>query len=203
MTREDEQNIIRQVIEGNSDAFEALVLDNQTQVYNLCLKMTGNEEDAFDLSQEAFLKAYTNLSKFRGESKFSVWLYRLTGNICIDFIRKKRRLRESSLSSDGDDGDDAEFQIPDDRFSPETELEKKELNRAVNEGLLQLPAEYREILILRELNGLSYDDISKALALDIGTVKSRIFRARKKLCMILLRHGNIADLVSSYKKKGV
>ena len=203
MTREDEQNIISQVIGGDSNAFEALVLENQTQVYNLCLKMTGSEEDAFDLSQEAFLKAFNNLDKFRGDSKFSVWLYRLTSNICIDFIRKKRRRQETSLSVEDEDGAEDEFQIPDERFSPETELEKKELRRAVDDGLRQLPADYRNILVLRELNGLSYDEIAQALEMEVGTVKSRIFRARKKLCAILLRHGNIADAVSSYKAKGV
>ena len=203
MTREDEQNIIGQVIGGDSNAFEALVLENQTQVYNLCLKMTGSEEDAFDLSQEAFLKAFNNLDKFRGDSKFSVWLYRLTSNICIDFIRKKRRRQETSLSVEDEDGAEDELQLPDERFSPETELERKELRRAVDDGLRQLPADYRNILVLRELNGLSYDEIAQALEMEVGTVKSRIFRARKKLCAILLRHGNIADAVSSYKSKGV
>ena len=203
MTREEEQNIIALVVGGDSNAFEALVLENQTQVYNLCLKMTGSEEDAFDLSQEAFLKAFNNLDKFRGDSKFSVWLYRLTSNICIDFIRKKRRRQETSLSMEDEDGAEDELQLPDERFSPETELERKELRRAVDDGLRQLPADYRNILVLRELNGLSYDEIAQALEMEVGTVKSRIFRARKKLCAILLRHGNIADAVSSYKSKGV
>ena len=203
MTREEEQKIIALVVGGDSNAFEALVLENQTQVYNLCLKMTGSEEDAFDLSQEAFLKAFNNLDKFRGDSKFSVWLYRLTSNICIDFIRKKRRRQETSLSMEDEDGAEDELQLPDERFSPETELERKELRRAVDDGLRQLPADYRNILVLRELNGLSYDEIAQALEMEVGTVKSRIFRARKKLCAILLRHGNIADAVSSYKSKGV
>ena len=203
MTREEEQKIIALVVGGDSNAFEALVLENQTQVYNLCLKMTGSEEDAFDLSQEAFLKAFNNLDKFRGDSKFSVWLYRLTSNICIDFIRKKRRRQETSLSVEDEDGAEDELQLPDERFSPETELERKELRRAVDDGLRQLPADYRNILVLRELNGLSYDEIAQALEMEVGTVKSRIFRARKKLCAILLRHGNIADAVSSYKSKGV
>ena len=91
MTREEEAKIIRAVVDGNTNAFEDLVLEYQKQVYHITLKMTGNEEDAFDLSQETFLKAFRALSSFRGEAGFGSWLYRLTANLCIDFLRKKKR----------------------------------------------------------------------------------------------------------------
>ena len=164
--------------------------------------MVGNEEDARDMAQEAFIRAFNSLGSFRGESKFSVWLYRLTSNICIDFLRGRAKRRTVSLSWEDEDGDEGELEIPDERFSPEAGLERSELREAVRRGLEQLTPEYREILLLREINGLSYDEIGRALNLEEGTVKSRIFRARKKLCEILVREGNIPGQGASNERKG-
>lgn len=198
MTRDEEMEIINLVKNGASSAFEKLVLENQTNVYNLALRMVGDRDDAFDMSQEAFIKAYASIGSFRGESRFSVWMYRLTTNVCLDFLRAKERKSHSSLTYIDDEGeDDKEMEIPDQRFSPETLLERKELREAVRRGLLGLPAEYRAILLLREIEGLSYDEISIALNLEVGTVKSRIFRARKKLCSILAADGNFSQVSTS------
>jgi RNA polymerase sigma factor (sigma-70 family) len=192
MTREEERTLIELARAGDAGAFESLVLTHQKQVYNLALRMVGNEEDALDMSQEAFLRAYTSLEHFRGDSKFSVWLYRLTSNLCIDFIRSRKRRSAVSLGYTDENGEDQELEIPDLRFSPETELEKKELRRQVAAGLETLSPEYRQILILREINGLSYEEIGQALSLEAGTVKSRIFRARKRLCKLLSDSGNLS-----------
>ncbi len=202
MTREEELEIIVKVRSGDADAFEALVLEHQNKVYSLALRMVGNEEDARDMAQEAFIRAFNSLGSFRGESKFSVWLYRLTSNICIDFLRGRAKRRTVSLSREDEDGDEGELEIPDERFSPEAGLERSELREAVRRGLEQLTPEYREILLLREINGLSYDEIGRALNLEEGTVKSRIFRARKKLCEILVREGNIPGQGASNERKG-
>ncbi|MGI5935315.1 MAG: RNA polymerase sigma factor [Oscillospiraceae bacterium] len=202
MTRNEEMNIIKRVLAGETELFEKLVLANQTGVYNLALRMVGNEEDAFDMAQEAFLRAYNSLDKFRGDSKFSVWLYRLTTNICIDFLRRRKRRQTVSITYISDDDENEEMEIPDQRFSPETELERKELIAAVERGLQQLPHDYKQILILREINGLSYEEIGQVLSLGEGTVKSRIFRARKKLCSILLADGNISVSYPSNETKG-
>lgn len=202
MTREEELEIIVKVRSGDADAFEALVLEHQNKVYSLALRMVGNEEDARDMAQEAFIRAFNSLGSFRGESKFSVWLYRLTSNICIDFLRGMAKRRTVSLSWEDEDGDEGELEIPDERFSPEAGLERSELREAVRRGLEQLTPEYREILLLREINGLSYDEIGRALNLEEGTVKSRIFRARKKLCEILVREGNIPGQGASNERKG-
>ena len=202
MTREEELEIIVKVHSGDADAFEALVLEHQNKVYSLALRMVGNEEDARDMAQEAFIRAFNSLGSFRGESKFSVWLYRLTSNICIDFLRGRAKRRTVSLSWEDEDGDEGELEIPDERFSPEAGLERSELREAVRRGLEQLTPEYREILLLREINGLSYDEIGRALNLEEGTVKSRIFRARKKLCEILVREGNIPGQGASNERKG-
>ena len=194
---EEELKIIARVNSGDTEAFELLVAANQSKVYSLALRMTGNEEDALDISQEAFLRAYLSLSGFRGDSKFSVWMYRLTSNLCIDFLRKKKRGTAVTLTlGEDEDSREQELEIPDQRYCPETEVERRALREAVNSGLAELTEEYRQILILREISGLSYEEIAKTLDLEPGTVKSRIFRARKKLAAILLREGNFPDGVS-------
>ena len=204
MTREEELQIIAQVLAGDKNAYEPLVLEHQTRIYNLSLRILGNETDAWDAAQEAFLRAYTNLADFRGESRFGVWLYRLTNNICLDILRKqKRRPAVSRDAMETEDGENETLQIPDERFSPQEELEKKELRAAVSRAMDQLPEEYRQILSLREIGGLSYEELAGILNLETGTVKSRLNRARKKLCALLLRDGNFSISESSNKGKGV
>ncbi len=203
MTREEEQIIIRRVLDGDSNAFEKLLLDNQTNVYNLSLKMLGNPEDAMDASQEAFLRAFRSLDSFQGDSRFSVWLYRLTSNVCIDILRKKRRRTEVSLTVVNDEDEESELEIPDERFSPDAVLDKSERVRAVREGLQKLPEEYRRILTLREISGMSYEELADTLELELGTVKSKLFRARKKLCSILMESGNFSETDASKGRKEV
>lgn len=203
MTREEEYELVLRVRDGDSDSFEALVLDNQTKVYNLALRMVGNEDDAFDMSQEAFLKAYNSLEGFRGDSRFSVWLYRLTTNVCLDFLRSKARRKYESLTLICDEDDGREVEIPDERFSPESQAERKELRQALYRGLKALPPDYRAILLLREIDGLSYEEIGAVLSLEPGTVKSRIFRARKRLCEILAEDRNFSYAPTSKERKEV
>lgn len=202
MTREDELDVIERVKSGDVNAFEALVLEHQNKVYSLALRMVGNEEDARDLSQEAFIRAFNSLSGFRGDSRFSVWLYRLATNICIDFLRSRGKRRASSLNYETDDGDEGETELPDERFSPETVLTRRELYASVNRGLESLSPEYRAIIVLREVNGLSYEEIGRTLKLEEGTVKSRLFRARKKLSAFLISDGNIPEATASHGQKG-
>ncbi|MDO4983073.1 MAG: sigma-70 family RNA polymerase sigma factor [Eubacteriales bacterium] len=202
MTREQEAVVIRKVLNGDTNAYEALVREYEKNVYNLALRMTGNSEDAYDMSQEAFIKAYNSLTAFRGDSKFSVWLYRIVSNVCLDFLRSRNRRPTSSLSVENDDGEEVELDIADEEQTPEKLLERSLTRDAVRRGLLSLPDDHRQILLLREIEGLSYDEISEALGLEVGTVKSRIFRARKKLCAFLVRDGNIPDYISSSNQRG-
>ena len=202
MTRQEEAQVIERVLSGDINAYEQLVTQYEKSVYNLALRMTDNPEDAADMAQEAFIKAYNSLSSFRGDSKFSVWLYRIVSNVCLDFLRKQSRRPSVSLSVEDDDGEDVQLDVPDDSMSPELQLERKLTRESVREGLKQLPEDYRQILLLRELQGLSYDEIAETLDIGVGTVKSRIFRAREKLCAFLLKGGNIPDLVSSSNKRG-
>lgn len=202
MTREQEAAIVRKVLGGDANAFETLVLEYEKNVYNIALRMTGNSEDAADMTQEAFIKAYNSLQSFRGDSKFSVWLYRIVSNVCLDFLRSKNRRPTVSLSVEDDDGEDAQLDVADESQLPELLLDRKLTRDSVRRGLDSLPPDYRQILLLREIQGLSYDEIAQALSLEVGTVKSRIFRARKRLCTFLIDDGNISDFSSSGKMKG-
>lgn len=202
MTREQEAAVIQAVLDGDVNAYEALVKEYEKNVYNLALRMTGNSEDAADMAQEAFIKAYNSLTAFRGDSKFSVWLYRIVSNVCLDFLRSRSRKQTVSLSTENDDGEEVELDIADDTHSPEQLLDRSLTRDAVRRGLAALPPDHREILLLREIQGLSYEEIADVLGLEAGTVKSRIFRARKKLCSFLIKDGNIPEFVSSSKERG-
>ena len=202
MTREQEAAVIQAVLDGDVNAYEALVKDYEKNVYNLALRMTGNSEDAADMAQEAFIKAYNSLTAFRGDSKFSVWLYRIVSNVCLDFLRSRSRKQTVSLSTENDDGEEVELDIADETHSPEQLLDRSLTRDAVRRGLAALPPDHREILLLREIQGLSYEEIADVLGLEAGTVKSRIFRARKKLCSFLIKDGNIPEFVSSSKERG-
>lgn len=200
MQREDE--LVRRAQSGDLEAFDALVRAHEKSVYNLALRMTGQPQDAEDMAQEAFLKLWRALPDFRWECKFSVWLYRIVSNVCLDWLRRQSRRQTVSLSVEDGDGEETELEIPDERLSPERLLERKLTREAVQRGLEQLPEEQRQILLLRELRALSYEEIGAVLSLEPGTVKSRLFRARKRLADWLLRDGNIPDGFASKKAKG-
>jgi RNA polymerase sigma-70 factor (ECF subfamily) len=148
--------------------------------------MTANESDACELAQEAFLKAYMSLAAFRGGSRFSVWLYRLTYNVCVDFLRRKRRAGETPLPLD------AETDVPDARAGPEDALLRRETRALLDRGLGALPPEHREVLLLREVTGLSYAEIAETAGIPEGTVKSRIARARRSLADFLNQNGTFS-----------
>ena len=202
MTREEESRIVQKVLRGDVNAFEKLVLEYEKNVYNIALRMTGNSEDASDMTQEAFIKAYNSLQSFRGDSKFSVWIYRIATNVCLDFLRSKSRRPTVSLSVEDNEGEEVQLDVADESQSPELLLDRQMTRESVRRGLETLTPEYRQILLLREIQGLSYDEISQALGLEVGTVKSRIFRARKKLCAFLLQDGNIPEFTSSLRTEG-
>ncbi len=198
MTREEEQAVIARVLDGETEQFEKLVKANEKGVYNLSLRMLGGEQDALDASQEAFFRAFRSLDRFRGDSRFSVWLYRVTSNVCLDMLRRSGRRRESSLT----DEDGEELPVPDERSDPQRELEEKELRQAVRRNLTRLGPDFRQALVLRDVNGLTYDEIAQITGLEPGTVKSRIFRARRKLAALLAKDGNFFDHPSSDSTAG-
>lgn len=187
-----EQQLVKAARAGDADAFETLVLRYEKRVYALALRMCGNPADAQEAAQEALLSAWQSLPFFRGEASFSTWLYRLTSNASVDLLRREKRQRAISL----DDGE-MSLNIPDDRLTPHEEAEQSELREAIRSGLKTLPDDYRAVLVLRELHQLSYQEISTALDVDLGTVKSRINRGRKRLCEFLTETGNFLPAAPS------
>ena len=185
-----EQELVHSAQKGDTSAFGQLVEAHQSKIYSLCYRMTGNAEDAADLTQEVFLSAWRSLGSFQSQAAFSTWLYRLTSNACIDFLRKEKRRSALSLTTEGEEEEGRELEVADQRFSPERELEQKEARRAVREGLAALSPEHRQVLVLREMEGLSYTEMAHLLDLEEGTVKSRLARARLALKDFLQKSGN-------------
>ena len=192
-----EQELIRSAAAGDEDAFGKLVEQYQHKVYHLALRMCGQEEDAADVAQEAFLAAWRGLPAFRGEAGFATWLYRLTSNAAIDHLRRVKRQRGDVSLDDEDLGLDAPDQAP----GPQERAEGQELRQAVSEGLGRLSDDHRQVLVLREVQGMRYEEIAEALDLDLGTVKSRIARARGALRKILLESGNLSGYLPSNLSK--
>jgi RNA polymerase sigma-70 factor (ECF subfamily) len=191
----EEQQLIHKAAHGDRDAFAQLLERYEKPVYHHALRMVGNPEDAADLTQEVFLKVWQGLPAFQGDSAFSTWLYRVTGNVCIDFHRREKK-RRGDLSLEGGEGA-LSAALPDPAPSPHGALEAKERSQSLEDGLAQLSDEHRQVLILREINGLSYEEIAQALGLSPGTVKSRIARARLSLAKFLRQTGNFSTPSSS------
>ena len=173
-----EEQLIRRAQQGDNGAFEELLLLHQKKVYNLCLRMSANPDDALDLSQEAFLRAWRSLGQYQFEASFSTWLFRLTSNICIDFLRRKKRRQETSLTESYDDSDEgAELSVPDAQPGPEQQA------------------------MTNVIEDLQYEQIADILGVRVGTVKSRLARARLALRKIL-KTGNYFDSASSEPVEG-
>lgn len=191
MTDPREEKWIASARAGDQAAFAELIHLYEKRVLALAGRMCRNPEDAAEAAQEAFFAAWQGLKSFRGESSFSTWLYRLTSNACVDLLRREGR-RQGTVSLD-DEGPDIPGQIP----SPQEEAERRELREKIEAGLRALPPEYRAVLVLREIHQLRYEEIAQALGLDVGTVKSRISRGRKRLRSFLLEYGNFSSPPSS------
>ena len=197
-----EEQLIRRAQQGDNGAFEELLLLHQKKVYNLCLRMSANPDDALDLSQEAFLRAWRSLGQYQFEASFSTWLFRLTSNICIDFLRRKKRRQETSLTESYDDSDEgAELSVPDAQPGPEQQAMTNETKIELARAMEQLSPKHREILQLRVIEDLQYEQIADILGVRVGTVKSRLARARLSFRKIL-KAGNYFDSASSEPVEG-
>lgn len=193
--------LIRRAQRGDADAFEQLLLEHQKNVYNLCYRMAGNPDDAMDLSQETFLRAWRCLDQYQFASAFSTWLCRLCSNICIDFLRRRRRQQTVPLTFEDADGEEQTYAVPDAQPLPEEQVELKLTRETLAAAMAQLLPEHRAVLQLRVVNEMSYEQIADVLDIQIGTVKSRLSRARNQLKKILER-GNLSRRASSESMEG-
>ena len=187
----DEEVLISAASNGDSAAFGQLVTNYQALVYNTIKLKVKNSEDAMDLSQEVFIKLWKALPNWRGECRFSTWIYRICVNASVDFLRRTPNVAPESLSgTPDDDGDDRPLEVADDSIgaSPERTLEQNETVARVRNAITQLSDEQREVIMLRDIEGYTYEEISDMLSLEIGTVKSRLNRARGNLRAILSEH---------------
>ena len=193
-----DQELAARARDGDQDAFEQLVRDNEKRIYTLALRMTGSREDALDLTQDAFFQAWKALPTFQGESSFATWLYRLATNLCLDHLRaQKRRTQSMGPALSLDDEENGPVQVADQQLQPQEAVERSERRRALERGLASLPDHHRQVLIMRELSGLSYQEIAQVLDLDLGPVKSRSARARLSLRQNLPEDGNFFDSPAS------
>lgn len=196
---DNEIQLIKKAKAGDVHAFEALIQEHQSIVYNVAYKMFPNHEDASDIAQEALIKAYRYIGKFEGKSKFSTWIYKITYNVCIDELRKRKKLETQSLDETFTDSDDAKYTPVDTSPTPEQSLESKEKAEVIYKAIDSLAPDYRAAIILRDINGLSYEEIATVQSCSIGTVKSRINRGRKQLQEIISQYLEQTDGFSRHR----
>lgn len=189
-TTTPEQELLTKAAKGSREAFGELVRRYEKKVLTLSNRLCGNPDDGADAAQEAFVSAWQGLPRFRGDANFSTWLYRLTSNACMDLLRRRQRRDAHAGASLNDE--EAPLDIPDAAPTPQELVERRELRQEVRDALQTLSPEHRQILILREIHQLSYEEIGQALSLDAGTVKSRIHRARESLRKILTARGTFS-----------
>ena len=182
-----ERQLIASAVNGSSEAFGELVLLYEKKIYSFALGMLSDPDDAFDVSQDTFLKAYRSLSSFKGESSFYTWLYAICRNCCYDYIKmRNRRMKKNvSLSEYENDDDGSVLEIPDTNSRPDVIFEQKQARELILEAVASLPEKHREIIVLRDFDDLSYEQIAQVLGIGEGTVKSRLSRARARLQTLL------------------
>jgi RNA polymerase sigma-70 factor (ECF subfamily) len=191
-------DLIARARQGDLNAFNVLVERYQTGVYNVCLRMLGAPAPAEDAAQEAFISAYRSLGRFRGGS-FRAWLFRIAANACYDELRRRKARPATSLDRTGDE-DERPLDPPDTAPSMEEHAANVELHRALEDALGQLPDEMRLAIVLCDVQGFDYAEIAATMRVSLGTVKSRISRARSRLRVILLKRREL--LPGSIRQSG-
>jgi RNA polymerase sigma-70 factor (ECF subfamily) len=179
-TPSEDQILVSAALAGDSDSFNQLVERYQNRAYGLCFRMLGDSDAAADVAQDAFISAYRHLPSLRGE--FRPWLMRIVANACRDVLRSNKRHPSVSLDTNPRDEDESPaLQIADSNPNPEEHLMRAEMHRTISVALLQIPQDQRTVVILSDIDGMSYDEIAEVTGANIGTVKSRLNRARARL----------------------
>jgi RNA polymerase sigma-70 factor (ECF subfamily) len=179
LVEQNDAELVRQTLCGNTAAYNGLVTRYQRQVYNLAYRMLGNAEDAGDLVQETFLRAYGALASFRQDASFLTWLYKIASNLCIDQLRSRKAKGALSLDVELEEGREPAAESRD--CAPEEVAIRDAVQTVVHRAILNLPEKYRLVVVMRHLQDMSVDEIARALDLPTGTVKTHLFRAREML----------------------
>jgi RNA polymerase sigma-70 factor, ECF subfamily len=183
-----ELDLVKQCQAGNTEAFDQLVTRYRTRVFAMIYNMVHNEQDAWDLAQESFLKAWRSIRRFRGRSSFYTWIYRIVMNVTIDWLRKKQ---VKGAGAEFDDAialkeiDPASRTVPKADPLPHQRIERREIRARIDKAIAQLSPEHRAVILMKETEDMQYHEIAEALGCSIGTVMSRLFYARKKLQNLL------------------
>lgn len=185
----NEEKLIDRAIKGDASAFNELLSAHERKLYAVCLRMCGNHEDAQDCLQEAMLRVYRSISGFKGQSSFSTWLYRVAMNTCLDELRRRKNKPSTSL----DTLIDAGWSPADGSATPEHSMLADEKRREIQAVISELPEDMRSAVVLRDIEGFSYDEIADILNINVGTIKSRISRGREKLREKFLSKSELFD----------
>lgn len=178
--------LVQAFLQDDKNAFDQLILLRERMVFNLCYRFLGNYEDADDCAQDVFLKVYRSLKKFRFESNFTTWLYRITVNTCknkLNSLDYRLRFKKMRINNNRPQEEDAHqsMEIGDERYSPDSSLKRKEISQLIQEAVNRLPIPQKMVVVLRDMEGRSYEEIVEITGFKLGTVKSKLSRARQEL----------------------
>jgi RNA polymerase sigma-70 factor (ECF subfamily) len=191
--------LVRRVQGGNTEAFEELVRRYERKVYNITYRLMGNEQDASEALQDAFMRAYRFIGKFQFKSSFFTWLYRIATNVSLSKLRKREKIETVSIDQPVNEAGDLPFEIPDLKYGPEKLIKQRELRAALQNAVDELPEDYRSVVVLRDLEGLSNEEVSNVLHLSVAAVKSRLHRGRLVLREKLVSY---VEVVPSRRQDG-
>lgn len=181
----DDEALVRAAQAGDMAAFEELIARHRDKIYARAYSMVRNEEDAVDLSQEAWVKGWQRLKQFHGESGFGTWVTRIVINLCLDALRRRKRQQAESIEAMDEDAGGVERHMPVLTVNPTAGLERAELRQRIDQALAQLTYEHRTVLVLHEFEEMEYKMIAKVMACSIGTVMSRLFYARRRMAALM------------------
>ena len=193
-----DRELVRRCQQGDRSAFDELVRRHYKRAYALALRMLGNRDDASDAVQQAFIRAYQGLAGYRGGAAFSTWLYRIVVNVCLDMSRRSKRANAASLSRSPEE-EAPEKELPDDRLGPAEKALQAARVEAVHKALQHVQPTYRAVLVMYELQGMSYEQIAQALGIPVGTVKSRLNRARAAFAQAFQPYLELFDMPAGRK----
>src|SRR3954465_7372940 len=183
-----ELDLVKRCQAGDSEAFDELVTRYRTRIFGMIYNMVHSEQDAWDLAQDSFVKAWKSIKRFRGQSSFYTWIYRIVMNVTIDWLRKKQVKAGGAEFNDSiqlKEVDPASKTVPKADRLPSVTMEQKEIRTEIDKAIAQLSPEHRAVILMKEIDGMQYHEIAETLGCSIGTVMSRLFYARKKLQSLL------------------